>query len=69
MAFDLPEPARRVILKDVRNDDPFYNHIITVVGDGIMIAKDGYFNPKGEVTGIQAIRAIKRAMEVVKRKR
>ncbi len=69
MAFDLPEPTQNVVLKDVKSDDPFYNHIVTVVGNGIMKAPKGYFKPQEEVTGNQAIKVIKKAMEITGKKK
>ncbi len=62
--FDLPE-RKYVPIKDVSESSPFYNHIESVVSNGIIGLKNGRFYPNGVVSGKETIKCIKRAMEIV----
>lgn len=59
--FDLPE-AKPVIIGDIKDSDPLFNQIQTVVGLGIMkLNKDGKFLPDNPVSGEELFQIISRA--------
>jgi len=68
LGLDLPE-ARSCVPKDVSPDDPVYAHICAVAGLGILPLDQGKFFPDKEVSGIEAYRSLKRALDLIQNKR
>ena len=59
--FDLPE-AKAAVIKDIKDSDPLFNQIQTVVGLGIMkLNKDGEFLPDNPVSGRDVLQIISKA--------
>jgi len=66
--FDLPEPVTGISMADVRDSDPLFEQIRTVVGLGIMhLYPGGLFRPLEPVSGRELFEIIKRASDTVKR--
>ncbi len=68
VGLDLPDSAPPKIA-DVPEDDPDFPHIAAVAGLGIMRCSGGKFRPDQTVTGTQAYHILKRALDLVKKKR
>lgn len=62
--FDLPG-AKAVVIRDIKDSDPLFNQIQTVVGLGIMkLNKDGKFLPDSPVSGREVLQIISKAKEI-----